>query len=202
MLYDAFVYRQPSSHAAEEGYMIEFDSRPSSAPSLIELLKRYVLRSKVKVKDVSEQWDVWAAWGTETVPDDRKWLWSRSGAVEPVWAPDACPWGDSQDTFSILDRRAHGMGKRILVRKGDTRRSCKPSEWQHTYTWSTTALEASSYNVRPSEAYTTHRISHGVPEGIIDMPPLHAFPIESNLDAMGASESLALSHVCPDRDST
>ena len=55
MLYDAFVYRQPDSHYTEDGYMIEFDSRPSSAPPLLDLLKRYVLRSKVKVKDVSDQ---------------------------------------------------------------------------------------------------------------------------------------------------
>jgi transferase CAF17, mitochondrial len=111
--------------------MIEFDSRPSSAPPLLDLLKRYVLRSKVKVKDVSDQWDVWAAWGTEARPDDRRWRWSGSGAVEPVWPPDVWPWGGSQDTCSLLDRRAQGMGKRLLVPKGDTRRSCQPYERQH-----------------------------------------------------------------------
>lgn len=26
---------------------------------------------------------------------------------------------------------------------------------------------------------------HGVPEGSVDIQPMHAFPIESNLDAMG-----------------
>ncbi|KAF8524744.1 Aminomethyltransferase folate-binding domain-containing protein [Gautieria morchelliformis] len=167
VLYDAFVYREPESNA-EDGYMIEFDSRPSSAPSLLDLLKRYILRSKVKVRDVSNQWDVWAAWGIEFGPDDRKWRWSRSGAVEPVWVPDSWPWGGTKNPFSILDRRARGMGRRMLVRKGDT------------------PLEVSNYGVAPSEAYTAHRILHGVPEGVIDIPPLHAFPMESNLDVMGA----------------
>ena len=31
-----------------------------------------------------------------------------------------------------------------------------------------------------------HRIIHGVPEGVNDIPPMQAFPIESNLDVMGA----------------
>ena len=107
--------------------MIEFDSRPSSAPPLLNMLKRYVLRSKVKVQDVSDQWDVWGAWGAETGPCDKKWQFSTSGAMEPVWPPDVWPWG-SQDPLSILDRRAYGMGKRLLVRKGDMRRSRPPME--------------------------------------------------------------------------
>ena len=36
------------------------------------------------------------------------------------------------------------------------------------------------------EAYTLHRIIHGVPEGQVDIPPMQAFPMESNLDVMGA----------------
>jgi len=31
-----------------------------------------------------------------------------------------------------------------------------------------------------------HRIIHGVPEGVGDIPPMKAFPMESNLDVMGA----------------
>ncbi|KAF8592562.1 Aminomethyltransferase folate-binding domain-containing protein [Ramaria rubella] len=168
VLYDTFVYRQPSSQGHEDGFVIEYDSRPSAAPSLISLLKRYVLRSKVKVKDVSEQWDVWGIWGTETEPDDRKWRWSRSGAVEPTWGSETWPWGGDQDSFLLRDRRAYGMGSRRLIRKDDA------------------PPEASNHNVTVSEAYTIHRISLGVPEGIMDIPPLQAFPMESNLDVMGA----------------
>ena len=48
-----------------------------------------------------------------------------------------------------------------------------------------TAQEASTHDVVPSDAYILHRIMHGVPEGSADIQPMHAFPIESNLDVMG-----------------
>ena len=62
------------------------------------------------------------------------------------------------------------MGKRMLIRQGDL------------------PQEASQYEVGPPDAYTLHRIMHGVPEGPIDIPAMHAFPMESNLDIMGALE--------------
>jgi hypothetical protein len=87
----------------------------------MSLLKRYVLRSKVRIQDVSEEWDVWAAWGSDSegAQEIREWNWARSGAVEPVWRTNEWPWGTEDGT--ILDRRAPGMGKRMLVRKGETR---------------------------------------------------------------------------------
>ena len=42
------------------------------------------------------------------------------------------------------------------------------------------------------EDYLIHRITHGVAEGAVDMPPLEAFPMESNLDLMGGSMSFYL----------
>jgi hypothetical protein len=50
------------------------------------------------------------------------------------------------------------------------------------------AQESSTHDILPSSAYTLHRVLHGVPEGIIDMPPMQAFPMESNLDVMGACQ--------------
>ena len=52
------------------------------------------------------------------------------------------------------------------------------------------AQDISSHDVGSTDDYHLHRILHGVPEGIVDIPPLHAFPMESNLDAMGGCESL------------
>ncbi|KAG8218718.1 hypothetical protein J3R82DRAFT_4386 [Butyriboletus roseoflavus] len=164
VLHDIFLFTSPASPSPT--YLIDHDSSPSESPSLLSLLKRFVLRSKVRIRDVTQEWDVWAAWGEYPQVQQRSWHWAASGAVEPVWrdAP-ASPWGTEHGV--ILDRRAPGMGRRLLVRKGD-----RPQE-------------ASTHDVLAADAYLLHRIMHGVPEGSADIQPLHAFPIESNLDVMG-----------------
>ncbi|KAG7449295.1 Aminomethyltransferase folate-binding domain-containing protein [Guyanagaster necrorhizus] len=168
VLYDVFLHTQ-KDEKGKPGYIIEYDSRASEAPPLYDLLKRYVLRSKVKIRDVSQEYDAWAAWGSpehshwET---QRKWHWEHSGAMEPIWpAESEWPWG--LEDGIIRDRRAPGMGSRILVRKGD-----RPKE-------------SLSHDIQTSDAYTLLRILKGVPEGLVDIPPLHAFPMDSNLDIMG-----------------
>ena len=119
VMYDVFLY------STKAGYLLEFDSRPSEAPPLLPYLKRHVLRSKVKIQDVTDEYDIWAAWGS---PKDnswettRKWEWasSGSGGVEPSWDHyKECPWGTDENT--IHDRRAVGMGRRLLVTKGEKR---------------------------------------------------------------------------------
>jgi folate-binding Fe-S cluster repair protein YgfZ len=118
VLYDVFIYPyEPVS--GQNGYLIEYDSRPSEAPPLFSMLKRYVLRSKVKIRDVSEEYDVWAAWGSDNGDTQRRWNWSRSGVVEPDFAEE-WPWG--KPGMALRDRRAEGMGRRMLVKKGDRRK--------------------------------------------------------------------------------
>jgi transferase CAF17, mitochondrial len=115
VLYDVFLYTQPSG-----GFLIEYDSRQSvDSPPLLQILKRYVLRSKVKLRDVSSEYDVWAVWGSEETEPARTWNWSRSGCVEPSWGGQEWPWGVEHGV--IRDRRGVGMGKRLLVLKGDIR---------------------------------------------------------------------------------
>jgi hypothetical protein len=89
------------------------------------MLKRYVLRSKVKIADVSDGYDVWAAWSDErdnTWDTPRSWSWAQSGVVEPTWDPSkGWPWGEKN--MILNDRRAVGIGRRMLVNKGDLRES-------------------------------------------------------------------------------
>ncbi|PCH41382.1 Aminomethyltransferase folate-binding domain-containing protein [Wolfiporia cocos MD-104 SS10] len=169
VLYDVFVYAQPGARGTP-GYLIEHDARASDAPPLLPMLKRYVLRSKVRLRDVSDEYDVWAAWGSareQAWETARRWAHALSGAAEPLWdSADAPPWGAEPGV--LRDRRAVGMGHRLLVRKGD-----RPQE-------------AATHDVADAEAYTLHRILHGVPEGVVDIPPMHAFPMDANLDVMGA----------------
>jgi hypothetical protein len=90
---------------------------------LLALLKRFILRSKVRVRDVSDEYTVWAAWGSESHRNwdtSREWAWAKSGVVEPTWSSGgAWPWGSEQ--LAMQDRRAPGMGARLLCRTGDKR---------------------------------------------------------------------------------
>jgi folate-binding Fe-S cluster repair protein YgfZ len=149
------------------------------------MLRRHVLRSKVRIRDASDEYDVWAAWGSDAKADNsRRWVRAPSGALEPVW--DSWPWGLEGE--ALLDRRADGMGSRRLVRKGDRREQCtvSPSAGQRLMR---VAQEISTHDEGQPDDYLLHRITHGVPEGAVDVPPMQAFPMESNLDVMGACES-------------
>ncbi|KAI9067627.1 Aminomethyltransferase folate-binding domain-containing protein [Trametes sanguinea] len=168
VLHDIFIYAH-TTPSGRSGYLVEYDARPSEAPPMIPMLKRYILRSKVKLRDVTEEYDVWAAWGSEREKNwetERHWDFARSGVIEPVWDKDGeWPWGSTPGV--LRDRRAVGMGHRLLVRKGD-----RPQE-------------ASTHDVASSDDYLLHRILLGVPEGVDDIPPMQAFPMDSNMDIMG-----------------
>ncbi|KAI0650067.1 Aminomethyltransferase folate-binding domain-containing protein [Trametes meyenii] len=168
VLHDIFIYAH-TTPTGRPGYLVEYDARPSEAPPILPMLKRYVLRSKVKLQDVTEEYDVWQAWGSEDETSwdtARQWDFARSGVIEPLWDKDGeWPWGSAPET--LRDRRVVGMGHRLLVRKGE-----RPQE-------------ASTHDVTAPEDYLLHRILHGVPEGVDDIPPLQAFPMDSNMDIMG-----------------
>ncbi|KAM5535696.1 hypothetical protein V8D89_010683 [Ganoderma adspersum] len=168
VLHDIFIWAQTTPKGRPE-YLVEYDEQSSEAPPVLPMLKRYVLRSKVKIKDVTEEYDVWQAWGSQTERSwdtGRQWDFARSGVIEPRWDKDGeWPWGSTAGL--LRDRRAVGMGHRLLVRKGD-----RPKE-------------AGSYDVAEPGAYLLHRILHGVPEGSTDIPPTQSFPMDSNMDVMG-----------------
>jgi folate-binding Fe-S cluster repair protein YgfZ len=119
-----FAFTQKDAKGAR-GYLLDFDARANETPPLLDLLKRFVLRAKVRVRDVSDEHDVWAVWGTKGAAEDndsRSWAWANSGAVEPV-RDSAGPWPWGGIDGQLNDRRAPGMGLRVLTRKGDTRES-------------------------------------------------------------------------------
>ncbi|KAF9520423.1 hypothetical protein BS47DRAFT_1336089 [Hydnum rufescens UP504] len=186
ILYDVFFHPHPT----EPGYLVEFDPRsiPRSTPAhhhdpfpeLPVLLKRFVLRSKVKVKDVSDEWRVFAVWGGETEEkDDRKrevsfqeWTWNpRSNTIEPKWRDGKVLDNDIDDTVTKgigtgqWDRRVFGMGRRIL------------------WPVSEEAVLPAEYQFVGKEEYNIHRIANGVPEGAFDNAD--ALPMERNIEMMG-----------------
>lgn len=87
--------------------------------------------------------------------------------------------------MSLRDLRAVGMGLRMLVRKGDPRRW--PGSTVLISLICSAAQLSSDHDIVEEEEYTVHRVMHGVPEGIIDLPPMQAIAMNSNLDIMGGS---------------
>lgn len=122
VLYDLFIYPLKSEKAEESGYLIEYDPRSSAAPPLLDTLKRYILRSKVKIRDVQSEWSVWAGWGPSNVDStfERCWHWAASQSIESNWKGSQSPWA-GEHTLQVHDRRVDGMGLREIVRQGDKR---------------------------------------------------------------------------------
>jgi folate-binding Fe-S cluster repair protein YgfZ len=121
-MYDVFFHPHPSE---EGGYLIEHDPREHGAAPLLPLLKRYILRSKVRVKAVDE-WDLWSVFGgvDDVEREDVTWRWAKSGSAEPIWH---APFVKEPFELGVMDRRAPRMGRRVLVRSGDLRASVVPS---------------------------------------------------------------------------
>lgn len=88
------------------------------------MLKKHVLRSRVRVRDVASEWDVWAAWGKDYSEPQRQWRFGSQGAVEPVWERGISTWA-GKDVHRIRDLRAVGMGHRILTPKDALRMSTR-----------------------------------------------------------------------------
>lgn len=119
VLYDLFLYPLVNHSDKDSGYFIEYDPRPSTAPPLLDIINRYILRSKVKVNDLGSDWSVWAAWGDQPSSSDpeRCWHWAPSQAIESNWKTTHSPW-ETADPLRIFDRRVDGMGQRELVPRG------------------------------------------------------------------------------------
>lgn len=126
VIYDIFAYykKSPKGH---DGYILEYDSRPSEASPFIPTLKRFVLRKKVKVEDITSEYDVWSIWGSPKSSEwecPRQWTRAQSGVIEQRWDKEGdWPWDTKvADLLSIRDRRAVGMGQRVLVPKNEIRK--------------------------------------------------------------------------------
>lgn len=116
------------------------ESTEGGAIPLLKHLKRYVLRSKIKLRDVTEEYDTWSvldsssgqqrdqgkdAWHGPT----KRWKMGSGGAAEVTWdmgEESVGHLGLENEQVGSWDLRAGwgqgSMGKRLLVRKGDRRK--------------------------------------------------------------------------------
>lgn len=87
---DAFIHLHPSSTTDAPVYLVEHDATLTAA--LRQQMKRFILRAKVKVDDVSSEWSISHLFGRAAVPESLEFA---------------------------ADTRARGMGWRLLHPSND-----------------------------------------------------------------------------------
>ncbi|WVQ94278.1 hypothetical protein IAU59_001357 [Kwoniella sp. CBS 9459] len=170
----------------QPSYLITHESPTDHPAPLQTLLPPFKLRAKVKIRDVSQEWDAYSAWGSggEDGLNDppgnkgkqpiRTWKLGSGGAAESQWSWEDGPSGVrdlglAEDEVGCWDLRSGwlGMGRQILVPKGK-----KPSL-------------SMSHDSTPTDDYHLHRMLMGVPEGPGEIVPGSALPLESCMDLHG-----------------
>ncbi|GAB5587569.1 ccr4 associated factor [Umbelopsis nana] len=164
LLYDTFIYPvNVGVNFPHPKFIIECAG--GAIDQLSQHLKRYILRSKVKVRDVSSDYTIWSIWGPSTAH------------IRSVTHKDH-PHHDKQPTGSLVkkegrvsdigcvDPRVPNFGLRVVAKRDEP-----------------LALPT-SFSELPSTEYTIRRILHGIPEGLDDLWSGQSLPLESNFDYM------------------
>src|SRR5688572_20264517 len=100
-MFDAFIHPKNSGSFPHPTFLVECDSR--ILPEIIKHMKKYILRSRVKINDVSSFYQVWNVWGD--LIDN---LWRRNPKLVEI---------------GCRDLRYHNMGVRLVL-PPDTKRKC------------------------------------------------------------------------------
>ncbi|CAG8503389.1 3721_t:CDS:2 [Racocetra fulgida] len=163
VLYDTFVYpKNVGTTFPHQIYLIECDSRIVS--DLIKHMKKYVLRSKVSINDVSSQYNVWNMWGGNI---DNLWLRYQVPNLSATKLPiGSLVLKERIAEIGCKDKRCPYMGLRFVL------------------PFDTTPSVPSSFKQLPSNEYKIRRILYGIPEGIEDLPPGSSLPLQCNFDYM------------------
>ncbi|EIW73166.1 mitochondrial protein [Tremella mesenterica] len=173
VLHTTFII--PLSSSTIPTYLITHQSPSTHPHPLTTLLPPFKLRSRVRFRDVSSEWDVFSAWGSKEDMEGHKplerWKFGSGGAAERgwIWEGGVKDLGLKEGEVGCWDLRAGwgSMGKRVLIPKGD-----KPSL-------------ISSHDSVLTEIYHLNRTLLGVPEGPTEILPTQALPLESCMDIHG-----------------
>lgn len=161
VLNDVFVY--PDLHnllggkydgSGGENWIVEVDA--GEAEALFRHIKRHKLRAKFDLRLLDDgEMGVWSVWRGE-------------GAWTAHSIPGAGP-SRAATSISLLDHRAPGLGRRILVPGSSAPDGVEIEGAEHT----------------TEDSYTIRRYLRGVPEGQKEMVREVALPQESCVDYMG-----------------
>ncbi|KAF1346130.1 hypothetical protein BDV97DRAFT_378999 [Delphinella strobiligena] len=167
VLNDVFVYPTLGSQwhtgvnkTEEPGYLVEVDAE--QATTLLAHLKRHKLRSNFQLRLLDQgELNVWSTW-----KEQDKWTPHASAFPE---AAEQNGGEERHGDISLVDTRAPGMGRRVLLSDSSPLSS-------HPI--------LSSLEEAPFEAYTIRRYLRGIPEGQAEIPRDGAFPMNANIDLM------------------
>lgn len=136
--------------------------------TLTSFIKRFMLRSGVKFRDATQEWEAWAIWsGNGSEQDER----AISEAATVAFREGS---SSRQGTSKILeDSRTPHMGWRLLSNRGYR------SEFLEAL-WSKHGAEKAS-----EPTYIRHRLMQGVPDGTAELMENHTMPLEANIDFLG-----------------
>ena len=147
VLYDVFLHTVPG-----EEFQCLMDYEEGALDRIVSHLKRYKLRSKVKVSDASKEIEPWVVFSDHN-PDAPVDVF-QGGIV------------DDNKIIASRDPRIPELGVRVLAPWNES-----PSE----------LLKLQNCMVVDSEVYRLHRYRLGVAEGLEEIPSENALPLEYNL---------------------
>ncbi|KAI8096655.1 uncharacterized protein BX664DRAFT_324547 [Halteromyces radiatus] len=158
-LYDVFIYPvNVGENFPHQKFILDYPSNDISG-SLLRHLKRYVLRSKVKMRDVSDEYSLYHIWGH-----------SHKATLDmPVPVGGLIKKNTRWSDIGCIDPRVPGFGYRAVIPNNQNIDNILPSD---------------EYSELPAEEYTIRRLLQGIPEGVDDIWPEQSLPLESNLDYM------------------
>lgn len=165
-LLPAIKSRTETIQNVEAEYLIDCDSEIAS--TLLRSLKLYKLRANVSLASVPQ--DLISLWS----------VWDDTSISETYPLSDATNLGlynpSSYNLGAFSDVRAPGFGLRLIIPNSDT-----PADvLSEGFVQAQPKLEESSL-----DSYNIRRIMYGVPEGVREIIPSSALPLESCIDFMG-----------------